>query len=458
MTQLHLAFWMGHALLVFLFIYVIATTKLAHFFLVPANIFFNRSGRPKGAIKPMENIETAESFGANKITDFTWKQLLDFETCLVTDAGRCHEVCPARVAGKPLSPKQVVQKLGEHQRNKFEKSVFTNGSTSLTTGITHDELMSCTACYACVEACPAMVNPLEAIYELRRNLVFNNKLSGTASRNLQNMMNAGNPYGQPQAERGKWAEGLNVKVLQPGEEVEYLYWIGCVGSYDSRSQQVSKAMAKILDKAGISFGILGDKEKCNGESARRMGEEALFQMLCRENIATLQNYRFKKIVTHCPHCFNTLKNEYPQFGGKYEVIHHSELVNQLLKEKKLPLSSKLDKTVTYHDSCYLGRFNGNYEAPRAIVKAMGAKLVEMENHHSGSFCCGGGGGNMWMEIDPEHKINHERVLQAVKVNPDVVATACNFCQIMLDDAVKAKGVDNRIRVKDVAVLVAESME
>ncbi|MFZ3089200.1 MAG: heterodisulfide reductase-related iron-sulfur binding cluster [Nitrospirota bacterium] len=447
--SLHRVFWIFHAILAFYFIGLIAYTKLAHIFISSLNIFF-RSYEPKGALSPVYDMERLDSLGVAKLEDFTWKQLLDLDACKNVRCGRCQDECPAHLSEKPLSPKCYLRKLDAHMHEKDAPAMYEM--------ITEDEIWSCTTCGACREACPVLVEQVDKIVDMRRHLLFSGKLTGNASRILQNMMNSGNPYGQPRSARADWAEGLGVKMAEEGKDNGLLYWVGCAGAYDARNQKVARAMVNILNRAGIGFSILGAKETCTGDAARRMGEEGLFQMLANQNIETLKKHNIKKILTHCPHCLNTIKNEYPQFGGEFEVIHHSEFISNLIKEGKIRLQKELNSVATYHDSCYLGRYNDIYNPPRSILNAIsGIKLKEMDRTMDKSFCCGAGGGHMWMEINIGKKINHMRIEQAAGLNPDIVATACPFCLVMLDDAAKAKGLEEKIRVKDIALLVEEAM-
>lgn len=453
--SLHKVFWIFHAALTFFFISLIAYTKLSHIFIASLNIFL-RSYEPKGALSPVYDMEKLDSLGAAKIEDFTWKQLLDLDACKNVRCGRCQDECPAHLSEKPLSPKCFLRRLDAHMHEKNDKRI--KDAKPMYEMITEDEIWSCTTCGACREQCPVLVEQVDKIVDMRRYLLFSGKLSGNASRILQNMMNSGNPYGQPQTARADWAEGLGVKIAEEGKENGLLYWVGCAGAYDARNQKVSKAMVNILKTAGIRFSILGTKETCTGDAARRIGEEGLFQMLAGQNIETLKKHNIKKILTHCPHCFNTIKNEYPQFEGEFEVVHHTEFIASLIEQGKIKPQKELNLNITYHDSCYLGRYNDIYNQPRNILNSIkGIKLNEMEKSHEKSFCCGAGGGHMWMEINIGKKINHMRIEQAAKQNPDAVATACPFCLVMLDDAAKAKGLEDKIKVKDIAIIVDEAM-
>lgn len=445
---LYFTFWWLHAVLTFAFISALPFTKISHILFSPVNAFF-RNLEPMGALPKRLDVatefESVEYLGAQKIEDFTWKDLMDLDAC--TRCGRCQDNCPAFNTNKPLSPKLLIldlQKCMNEGLNIHEK-------------ISQDTIWSCTTCTACMYHCPVFIEHIPKIVEMRRFYVFNTQVSGTAAKTLQRMMNQGNPWGLPQNERANWASGLDVKILKDGDEVEYLWFVGCAGSYDPRYQKVSRAFAEILKSAGVDFGILGNREKCSGESARRLGDEALFQMLATENIEVLNTVKFKKIITTCPHCYNTIKNEYPQMGGKYEVIHHSEFILNLIKEGRIKLNRNYQKVATYHDPCYLGRYNLIFNEPREILKLAGAKVKEMRRSREKSFCCGGGGGHMWMELDIGERINRERLKDIEEISPEAVAVACPFCMTMIDEALKFKNLEEKIELKDISEIIKETM-
>jgi Fe-S oxidoreductase/nitrate reductase gamma subunit len=442
---IHLTFWIIHFALILTFIVAMPFTKLSHIFIAPINIFF-RSQTPKGALAPVPNIEEVESYGASSLSDFTWKQLLGADACL--RCGRCHEVCPAKLSDKPLSPKNLIVKIADKLK----------GGEELYSNIENDELWSCTTCRACMQACPVFVEHVDTIVDMRRFLLFNGKLTGAASKALQKMMNYGNPWGL-QESRTQWAEGLDVKTVQDSKDFDVLYWVGCMGAYDPRNRKVAQAFARIMKKAGVKFAILGDEEKCTGDSARRLGEEMLFTMMAQENIETLKKYNVTTIVTHCPHCYNTLKNEYPQLGGNFKVISHTEFIQSLMREGKIKLSKSMDKTTTFHDPCYLGRYNDIYNPPRNILgEVSGLKQREMKKSRENAFCCGGGGGHMWMDLTIGKRINHMRLEDSIEVDPDFITVACPFCMAMFDDAIKFRDLVEKVGLKDVAEVVLESME
>ena len=446
---LYLGTWLFHAAVVFVFIALIPRSYFMHFITTPLNIFFSKLGS-RGAITKIENIEEAESLGISKFEEFSWKRRLDFDACV--ECGRCQDACPAYLSGSALNPKAVIVKL---------KRYMLDGDTRPIHGevIAADELWACTTCMACVEECPAHIDIVDTIIDLRRYLTLSEgTLPSTAPMSLQNIERAGNPWGLAPTDRLAWAEGLDVPVLEAGKPVEYLYWVGCSASYDRRNQAIARSVVKILKKAGVSFGVMAE-ERCHGEVARRLGNEYLYQMLADENVGNIKQYSFEKVITHCPHCFNTIRNEYPQFGGDFAVLHHSVVIRELLREGRVRPVKPLDKTVAFHDSCYLGRYNGIFDAPReTAIYVPGLKLVEMPRSRERGLCCGGGGGQMWMETPAQKRVNVIRVEEALTVQPDIVASACPFCLAMVDLGRKVVGVEERLQVKDIAELVAESLE
>jgi Fe-S oxidoreductase len=445
---LHLATWLFHAVISLIFIALIPRSYFAHLIITPVNVFFSKL-RPRGEIAAIENIEEAETLGISKLEEFSWKRRLDFDACV--ECGRCQAVCPAHMAGTKLSPKRLIVKLKGHLHGQLPGPIHG-------TLIDPDELWACTTCMACVQECPAFIDIVDTIVDLRRYLTLSEgALPSTAPQSLQNIQRAGNPWGLPPGDRLKWADGLDVPVLEEGVEVEYLYWVGCSASYDRRNQSIARSMVKILKAAGVSFAVMAE-ERCHAEVGRRLGEEYLYQTVQQENVENLNRYRFRKVITHCPHCFNTIRNEYPQFGGTYEVFHHSVVINQLIEAGRIRPSKPIEQTVAFHDSCYLGRYNGIFEAPRAVARSVpGLKLVEMPRNRERGLCCGGGGGHMWMEIPAEKRVNIIRVEEALQAKPDIVGTACPFCLAMVDLGRKVKGVEDTLAVKDISELVAESL-
>ena len=449
---LHLGLWVFHFVVAFVFIAIIPYSYFIHLVTTPLNTFFAKL-RPAGALLPIANIEEAESLGVSRMEEFSWKRRLDFDAC--TLCGRCQAACPAYLAGTPLSPKQIILKL----RGLMHSPSGGNGRAIHGETITAVELWSCTTCYACVEACPAFIDIVDTIVDLRRYLALSEgALPGTAGPSLQNMQRAGNPWGLPAADRLAWAEGLDVPRLAEGQEVEYLYWVGCSASYDRRNQAIARAVVRVLKAAGVSFAVMAE-EKCNGDAARRLGEEYAYQTLAAENIENLKRYRFRTVVTACPHCFNTIGHEYRQFGGDFTVRHHSDVIAELVRAGRLRLTRARDELLTYHDSCYLGRYNGLFEPPRDTLKAIpGLRLVEMPRSRNKGLCCGGGGGHMWMEVRGERRINEIRVEEAMATGARTVGTACPFCMAMVDLGRKVKGAEESLQVKDIAELVAEALE
>jgi len=445
----HLGVWLFHAVLSLGFVALVPYSYFVHLVTTPLNVFFAKLG-PRGAIRPIENIEEAESLGVSKLEEFSWKRRLDFDACV--ECGRCQAVCPAYLAGTALSPKQVIVKLKRHMHGELPGPI--HGEL-----IKPDELWACTTCMACVQECPAFIDIVDTIIDLRRYLTLSEgTLPSTAPQSLQNIQRAGNPWGLPAGERLAWAQGLDVPVLEPDREVEYLYWVGCSASYDRRNQSIARAVVRVLKAAGVSFAVLRE-ERCHAEVARRLGEEYLYQTVAQENVAALKRYRFGKVVTHCPHCFNTLKHEFPQFGGTWEVLHHAQLIEQLLAAGRLTPKKPLAATIAFHDSCYLGRYNGIMEAPRNVARAVpGLRLVELPRNRERGLCCGGGGGHMWMEVKSQKRVNILRVEEALEAKVDMVATGCPFCLAMVDLGRKVKEAEETLQVKDVAELVADSLE
>jgi len=423
------------------------------------------SPRPKGALRPID-LETAESFGVAKITDFTWKQLLDCYSCVV--CGQCQDACPAYASGKPLNPKKVIQDLKNHLlevgpqllkvRGKTEASPVNPGKALIGEVITEDEIWACTTCRACQEMCPVYNEHIDKIIDLRRNLVLEQaSIPETAEGALRSIEARGHPWRGTTLSRTDWAEGLEIKTLADDSDVDILYWVGCTEALEDRSVKIAQATGKLLKLAGIKFGILGAEESCCGEPARRLGNEYLFQIQAQKNIELLKGYNVKKIVTACPHCYNTLKNEYPQYGGDFEVIHHTQFFANLLEEGRLRIIKGNGGVVTYHDSCYLGRYNNIYQPPRQLLNNMpDVTVVEMEQNRRSSFCCGGGGGRMWLEERIGRRISELRIEQVLETKAQIVATACPFCLQMFDDAIKAKAVEESLKVMDIAELIAES--
>ncbi len=460
----HEAFYWIHILGVLAFLIYIPSSKHLHIAVAIPNVFFRKLGaRPGAALVPID-LEHADHYGVSKVTQHSWKNLLDLYTC--TECGRCQEQCPAFLTGKPLNPKMIIVDSRENLfKTVRDASADQHRAPQLPQAligdaIKEDEIWSCVACGACQQECPVLIEHVPKILDMRRSLVLEeSRLPKEAQGALRSIEGQGNPYGLPKAQRADWAQGLGVKTVAEHPDAEYLYFVGCAASYDEANKAVARAFVQLLQKAGVDFAILGGRETCNGDPARRIGNEYLYQMQAQQNIEAMNGAGVKKVIATCPHCFNTIKNEFPQFGGTYEVIHHTELLARLITEGRLTPSRAVEGKFTYHDSCYLGRWNGIYDPPRAVLEAIpGAELVEIERHHKRGFCCGAGGGRMWMEETIGKRINHERVDQTLRTEAPRVATACPFCLTMFRDGIAAKGAEGRLQVQDLAQYLADSVD
>lgn len=470
MLLAHRSLWWFHTILALGAIAYVAVTWtiLAHIVVAPFNVLF-RSTRPKGALAPV-NLEEAETFGVDKISGFTWKQLFDLDAC--TRCGRCQDICPAYLSGKALSPKKLIQDLKQHWLdvgpdlvkakaggnggNPEENSISLIGDV-----ITAEVIWDCTTCRACQEVCPVFIEHIDKIIDMRRNLVLEQaEMPETAEIALRCIEERGHTCKGTTACRIDWCSDIEgAKLLSEDQNVEILYFVGCSAALEDRNMKVSAAFGRILQAAGVKFGVLGEEESCCGEPARRMGNEYLFQTQAMKNIETFKRYGVKKIVVSCPHGYNTLKNEYPEFGGEFEVVHHSQFIAELIKQGRLRLKNGIAQKITYHDACYLGRHNDVYNEPRQVVAAIpGAQFNEMERHRSRSFCCGAGGGHMWMEENVGTRISEMRTDQALATKASVIATACPFCLQMFEDAIKAKEASDSLKAMDIAELVAGAIE
>jgi Fe-S oxidoreductase/nitrate reductase gamma subunit len=462
---LHKGLWWGHMFISLGTIgYVfLSFSRLAHIFVAPLNMFL-RSTDGKGVLKPIEiSEETVETLGAAKLQDLTWKDLLDLDAC--TRCGRCQEVCPAYLSGKPLSPKKLMQELKAHlveqgpallRAKGAGQPSSDNGCPALIGGVvTEDELWACTTCGACEEACPVFLDPIGKIIAMRRNLVLEQgKICGTVMASLRSTQDRGCPWKGASASRTDWASGMPVKTLSDNGHANLLFFVGCTEGVLEQNMQIPIAMAKILEAAEVDIGFLGYEESCCGHFARRLGDEYLFQCQAKQNIETLKRYNVNRIVTACPHCYHTLKYEYPQFGGEFEVVHHTELLLELVNEGRLKLDRELNKTVAYQDPCYLGRYHNIYEAPRQILAAIpGIRVVEMSPCCSDSLCCGAGGGRMWLEEEPNQRVNRLRSQDAIAAGADIVVTACPFCLQMLQDGIGGLDLEKPVEVLDLVQLL-----
>ena len=450
-----------HTVPAFIFLgYVwIYRSRLRHIIMSPLNIFFRKLG-PKGALAPVD-FENTELFGVKNIEEFTWKQLLDLDAC--TRCGRCQDACPAFFSGKDLNPKQVVLDLKDHLNdvypNQFNLKPAESRPDMIGNVITGEIIWDCTTCRACQQACPVYIEHVDKIVDMRRNLAMEQSSFPEAAQEALKSLNArSHPYRGTTATRTTWCEGLDIKVLSDDADVDILYWVGCSAALDDRNIKVAQATAKILRAAGVSFGILGDEEACCGDPARRMGDEYLFQTLCQQNIEVLKGYDAKKILTTCPHCFNSFKHEYPQFGGNFEVVHHSQFIIELIRDGRLNLNKSVAGLAAYHDSCYLGRYNDIYDEPREILGAVAENTLELPRCRTNSFCCGGGGGHMWMEEDPDKRVSNRRIEEIIESGVYCVASACPYCLTMFDDAIKAEEAEETVKSRDISELVAEALE
>ena len=447
------------AIVLFGYIWVMRS-RLQHILLAPLNVFF-RSLKPKGALTPID-LETAEIFGVSEIEHFTWKQLMDLDAC--TRCGRCQDACPAYFSGKALSPKKVIQDLKNHLYEVYPVPVVGKAIESrpdmIDEVITDEVIWDCTTCRACQQACPIYIEHVDKMVDMRRSLAMErSQFPESAQQALQSLNARGHPFRGATATRTEWAEEMDVKILADDSNVDLLYWVGCAAALDERNMKVSRAIARILQAAGINFGILGTEESCCGDPARRMGDEYLFQTLCEKNIELLKSYNIKKILLSCPHGYHSFKNEYPQFGGDFEVFHHTQFILDLIRNGQLKLKgSNSSQAICYHDSCYLGRYNDIYQEPRDIAASVGGVPVEMARSRSNSFCCGAGGGHMWMEEEPSKRLNIKRAEQAIETGAECVATACPFCLSMFEDGIKSKGAEESVKAMDLAELVAQLLE
>ncbi|MBA4531775.1 (Fe-S)-binding protein [Brevibacillus sp. 7WMA2] len=491
-------FWWAHLLVLLSFAVYVPQSKHAHLIFAPFNVWYKKL-EPPGKLSTINfEDETQEVFGNGKIEDFTQTQLIDLYACV--ECGRCTNMCPASGTGKMLSPMDIIVKMRDHLTEKgasvtsrtpwMPTFAFPNtkanqialqaGEVAATAEgaaavenvydkaligdvITEQELWACTTCRNCEDQCPVMNEHVDKIIDMRRYLVMTEgSMPQEAQRALNNIERQGNPWGINRKDRMKWMEGLDeaytVPTVKTAEEFEYLFWVGAMGSFDNRSMKITHAFIKLMHEAGIKFAILGNEEKNSGDTARRIGNEFLFQQLAQENIALFEGYDVKKIVTCDPHAFNTFKNEYPEFGLQAEVYHHSELLVQWIEEGRLTPKKEVKERITYHDSCYLGRYNNIYDMPRQILQQIpGVEIVEMKRSQCDSMCCGAGGGLMWMEEHEGTRVNVARTEQALEVHPTEIASACPYCLTMMDDGLKMKEAEEQVKARDIAEILADAL-
>lgn len=453
--------WWLHALVLLLFMNLLPRSKHMHILTAIPNCYFQNLDKPN--TQPLETFTRGARYGVSSVDQYSWKDLFDSLTC--TECGRCQDLCPAHNTGKPLNPRKIIHDI--------KLNLFANGP-ALKKGekgrlaligeagegtVCEEAIWSCTTCGACTSVCPVLIEQTPKILKLRRSLVQEQAQFPEELLNLfENMEQRSNPWGIAPAERTKWSTLLGDRTFKPGE-TEYLFFVGCAGAFDSRNKHVTVALATILDRAGISWGILGKEELCCGDSVRRLGNEFVFDKMAKENVKLFKDKQITKIVTQCPHCFSTLKNDYRQYGLEIEVIHHSELIAELTKNGRLKLPKQSEQgKVIFHDSCYLGRHNDTYEAPREVLKNVTGKApAEFGRNHENAYCCGGGGGRMWMEEQTGSRINLERVKEAMQQSPDTLCVSCPYCMTMMEDGLKDLGLTDKVRVKDIAEITAEAL-
>jgi Fe-S oxidoreductase len=469
-----IAFWI-HILLVLAFMNYLPFSKHLHVLTSVPNVFFSNIGPTNKLDKIDFENENLEKFGVADVEDFKWKTLLDGYTC--THCGRCTSVCPANITGKVLDPREIIIQIRERTMDKMpiitkqapsnDEAVFSEQEQQILDKKfvgdyqNIEALWQCTTCGACMQECPVNIEHVPAIVDMRRSLVMMDAdFPAELQTTFGNMENNGSPWAFSQAERADWAEGTGIKTAAENPEFDILFWVGCAGSFDDRAKKVSLAFAELMQKAGVNFAILGTEEQCNGDVARRGGNEYLADMMVKANIETLSQYNVKKIVATCPHCFNTFKNEYPIFGANYEVIHHTQYIMQLIKEGKLSLkdNSAAVESLTYHDSCYMGRYNNVYDEPRnSLLHVPGMKIKEVERSKDRGLCCGAGGGQMFMEENQGKRVNIERTEELLSTGAKTIAVNCPFCMTMISDGVKAKDAED-VKVKDVSEIILEAVK
>jgi Fe-S oxidoreductase len=470
----HRWLWIVHVLLVFGLLFCFPFSKLRHLFIAPVNLFF-RNLKPRGRLAPIKDFENAETFGVSQVEQYTWKQLLDMASCL--ECGRCTINCPTVNTGKALNPKFLVMEQREHLLDKAP-SLIAARATGKTDGAapgaieyrgpdmiaevaTEAAVWGCTSCGWCEEGCPVGIEHIQRIVDMRRyQVLMESKFPQEATSAFKGIENQGNPWGIAQEKRAEWADGLGIPQmaeLENPSDNDVLYWVGCAGSYDERNQRVSRAFASLMKQAGVRFAILGVEEMCTGDPARRLGNEYLYATVAAQNVETLNRYKPRRIVTQCPHCFHNLKNEYPDFGGNYQVMHEGEFIDELIRAGRLKPRHAVNERITYHDPCYMARHNRKWDGARAALGAIpGADLAEVEQSKNRTFCCGAGGGCFWKEEHEGTRINQKRFDQLNQAKPKAIAVGCPFCMTMMEDAVKSRSLEEQMRVRDLSELVAES--
>lgn len=463
LSALYQGMWWSHAVVAFAMVALLPYSSLGHLFSTLLNIAVNAPKQPPlGKMNTPFRIDELDpsseiKIGFRSVAELSWVQRLALDAC--TDCGRCEAACPAYSAGTPLSPREIVQKLKKAlwKEDGFGTDVFSSGL------IDEEEIWACTTCSACIEACPVLIRPMDYIVEMRRALILEGRLDKRKSAMLTNLSRYGNPYGFDVSEKQKFfaeLSAMGVKTFAEKPEAEYLYWVGCASIYDMRGREIAKSVAKILLKAGVSFAVLGEEEICTGDPARRIGEEGRFQELALQNIESVKKYGVKKIIVNCPHCFNTLKKEYRDFGFDVEVYHHSQIIGELLKTGRIKPLKALTEKITLHDSCYIGRISGEFDAPRTIIRSTSGAygFVEMKRVREKSFCCGAGGSTYWYEVRRRERESVIRLREALETGANVLAVECPYCMQMFADAARITGDDQRIKLKDIAEIVAESLE
>jgi Fe-S oxidoreductase len=469
----HRFMWIFHVLLVYALFIAFPFTKLRHFVIGPLNLFF-RSLKPRGRLTPIADFENAETFGVSQVEQYTWKQLLDMAACL--ECGRCTINCPTVNTGKALNPKHLVMVQREHllakapyllaakangRNGNGAEAPAWSGPDMITEVATEPVIWGCTSCGWCEEGCPVGIEHIQRIFDMRRyQVLMESKFPQEATGAFKGIEVQGNPWGLAQEKRDEWAKGLEIPRMaevENADDIDVLYWVGCAGAYDERNQKVSRAFASLMQQAGVRFAILGTEETCTGDPARRLGNEYLYATVAQQNVETLNRYKPRRIVTQCPHCFHNLKNEYPDFGGNYEVTHEAEFIDELIRAGRLRPRQVIESRITYHDPCYMARHNRKWDGARATLRSIpGADVAEVAQSKNRTFCCGAGGGCMWKEEHEGTRINLKRFEQLSAANPETIAVGCPFCMTMLEDALKARSLEESMRVRDLAELVAES--